>query len=90
MTSRLTLRLVGTITGPLPPTLRARILRFLLLHWRPDTIALEVHCHVSTVYRIEESLFIYGSPFRPQFRPKGAPRRITKDTEDSMAEYLNK
>jgi len=66
------------MTGPLPPSLRARILRFLLLGWRPNAIALEVHCGKSVIYNIKQNLFIYSSPFRPQFRPKGAPRKITE------------
>jgi len=41
------------MTRPLAPALRARILRFLLLGWRPDTITLEVHYYITTVYRIE-------------------------------------
>jgi len=78
------------MTGPLPPSLRARILRFLLLGWRPDAIALEVHYGIRVVYNIEENLFIYGSLFRPQFRPKGAPRKITEVAKNSIAEFLNK
>jgi len=66
------------MTGPLPPSLRARILRFLLLGWRPNAIALEVHYGIRVVYNIEENLFIYGSSFRPQFRPKGALRKISE------------
>ena len=76
------------MTGPLPAFIRSRILRRLLLHWRPDAIAEEVHCHSVTVYRIRENLFIYNSPFRLQFRPKGAPRKITKEAEEGLKEYL--
>jgi len=77
------------MTGPLAPALRARILRFLLLGWRPDAIALEVYCSTRVVYNIEENLFMYGSLFRPQFRTKGAPRKITEAAKNSMAEFLN-
>lgn len=42
-------------TAPVPACIRSRILRHLLLHWHPDAIAQEV----STVYRIQETLFIY-------------------------------
>ena len=59
-------------------------MRYLLLHWRPDLIANEVHYHIATVYRIQESLFIYDTPFRPQFRPKEAPRKLTKAAETSL------
>jgi len=41
------------MTGPLAPALRARILRFLLLGWRPNTIALEVHYGKSIIYNIK-------------------------------------
>ncbi len=74
--------------GPLPASLRSRILRLLLLHWCPKDIAEEVHCHFDTVYRIQENLFMYGSPFRPQFRPKGAPRKVFKAAENGLIAYL--
>ncbi len=76
------------MTDPLAPTLRSKILRLLLLHWRSDAIAEEVHCHFTTVYRIQENLFMYGSPFRSQFRFKGAPRKIFPIAEDSLITYL--
>ena len=75
--------------GPLPASLRSKIIRLLLLQWRPDTIAEEVHCCTATVYSMQESLFIYGSAYRPQFRPKGAPRKISKAAEDSLMHYLS-
>ncbi len=76
------------MTGQLAPALRSKILRLLLLHWRPDVIAEEVHCHFTTVYRIQKNLFIYGSSFRPQFRSKDAPRKIFPVAEDSLITYL--
>lgn len=78
------------MTKPLAPALRSKIVRYLLLHWRPDLIANEVHCHVATVYRIQESLFIYGTPFRPQLRPHGAPRKLTKAAEASLLQYTER
>jgi len=72
------------MTGPLAPSLRARILRFLLLGWRPNTITLEVHYSTRVVYNIEQNLFMYSSSFRPQFRPKGGPRKVTKAAKDSL------
>jgi len=74
--------------GPLPASLRSRILRLLLLHWCPKDIAEEVHCHFDTVYRIQKNLFMYDSLFRPQFRPKGAPRKIFKAAENGLIAYL--
>lgn len=72
----------------LPPSIRSRIVRYLLLHWRPDAIAHEVHCGTSTVYYTQANLFMYGSPFRPQFRPKGMPRKLHKAAEESLTKYL--
>ncbi len=31
---------------------------------------------------------MYGSPFRPQFRPKSAPRKVFPAAEDSLITYL--
>ncbi len=76
------------MTGPLAPALRSKILWLLLLHWCLKAIAEEVHCHFDTVYRFQANLFMYGSPFRPQFRPKGAPRKVFPAAEDSLITYL--
>jgi len=72
----------------LPPYIRSRIVRLLLLHWRPDAIADEVHYCQRTVYYIQENLFMYGSPYRPQFRPKGGPRKLSATAEDSLIRYI--
>ena len=74
--------------GPLPASLRSKILRLLLLQWAPWAIAEEVHCCPATVYNIQENLFMYNSPFRPQFRPKGAPRKVFKAAENGLIAYL--
>ncbi len=66
----------------------SKILRLLLLHWAPWAIAEEVHCCPATVYNIQENLFMYKSPFRPQFRPKGAPRKVFKAAENGLIVYL--
>ena len=76
------------MTGPLTPALRSKILRLLLLHWIPSAIAEEVHCHRNTVYTMQENLFMYDSPFRPQFRPKSAPRKVFPAAEDFLITYL--
>ena len=76
------------MTGPLAPALRSKILRLLLLHWIPLVIAEEVHCHRNIVYTMQENLFMYDSSFRPQFRPKGAPRKVFPAAEDSLITYL--
>ncbi len=44
------------MTDQLASTLRSKILRLLLLHWRSDVIAEEVHCHFTTVYRIRPAV----------------------------------
>ena len=31
---------------------------------------------------------MYGSPFRPQFRPKGGPCKLCTAAEESLAEYM--
>jgi len=74
--------------GPLPASLRSRILRLLLLHWAPWTIAEEVHCCSATVYNIQENLFMYNSSFRSQFRLKEAPRKMFKTAENDLIAYL--
>lgn len=57
---------------PLSAPVRSKIVRYLLLHWCPDAIALEVLCSLNTVYNVQENLFIWGSSCRPTFRPEEA------------------
>jgi len=76
------------MTGPLPAAIRFRIVRLLLLHWQPPAIAEEVHCCPRTVYSIRENIFMYSSPFKPQFRPKGALRKVFKAAENGLIAYL--
>ena len=77
------------ITGPsLPPIIRSRIVRLLLLDWCPDAIADEVHCHVSTVYRMLDNMFRYGTPSKPHFRVSGCPRKITVAAEKGLLAAL--
>ena len=72
----------------LPLALRSRIVRYLLLHWRSQSIADEVHCGLRTVYEIQENLFIYGSAFKPRRRVMGGPRKVHRVAEESLAAYL--
>ena len=72
----------------LPPPIRSKIVRLLILHWRPDAIAEDVHCGRSTVYEIQENLFLHGSPFKPQLRLKDGPRTLHKAFADSLVKYL--
>jgi len=76
------------MTGPLPAAIRSRIVRLLLLHWQPLVIAEEVHCCSRTVYSILENIFMYSSPFKPQFRPKEVPRKVFKAAENDLIAYL--
>ena len=78
----------AAMTDQLASTLRSKILRLLLLHWRSDVIAEEVHCHFTTVYRFQKNLFMYDSSFRSQFRFKDASWKIFSITEDSLITYL--
>ena len=66
----------------------SQIFRYLLLHWKPDAIVETVHCCVKTVYNIEENLFMYGSPYRLQFRSKGGPRKLHTAAEKSLVKYF--
>ena len=75
-------------THGLPAIIRSKILRLLLLNWRPGAIADEVHCHASTVYRILENLYIYGTPSRPHRCPLGGPRKISLAAEKALLATL--
>ena len=72
----------------IPSTIRSRITRLILLHIQPKVIAQECNCAVSTVYQIQENIFMYHSPFRPSFRKQGKPRSITKAAGESLIEYI--
>ena len=76
------------MTGPLSASIRSRIVRLTLLHWQSPAIVEEVHCCPRTVYSIRENIFMYSSPFKPQFRPKGAPRKVFKAAENGLIVYL--
>ncbi len=43
-----------------------KIVRYLLLHWRSNIIAAEVHCHVFVVYKIQINFFVYERFTRSQ------------------------
>ncbi len=87
-TSKLILTCFSAMTGSLPAAIRSKILRLLLLHWRPKDIAEEVHCHFDIVYRIQKNLFMYDSSFRSQFRLKEASRKMHKTAENDLIVYL--
>lgn len=72
----------------IPPILRSRIVRFLLMHWRPEDIAREVNCHKRTVQKIQENMLLYGSLFIPHRRKMGRPRRTTLGQEQSLIRFI--
>lgn len=75
--------------APLPAAIRLSVTRFLLLHWRPDAIAAELHISPASVYRIQENWFIYGAPNPPRLRGKGGGTpRVSKAAEDDLIKYL--
>ncbi len=79
---------LSAMTDPLPAAIRSRIVRLLLLHWQPLAIVEEVHCCSRTMYSILENIFMYSSSFKPQFRPKEAPRKVFKAAENGLIAYL--
>ena len=74
----------------LSPALRSKVIRLLLLQWRPEAIAKTVHCSWRTVYNIQESLLIYGTAYAPSHRPNGRPMKMTKAMEESLLAYLDR
>ena len=68
--------------------LLVRILRFLMLGWRPDVIASECRVHFVTVYRMRSNLAMYGGPRAPQLRRLGRTRRLTVADEEALLENL--
>lgn len=76
------------MTKALAPALRGQIVRLLLLRWPPDDIAEVVHCGKSTIYLMQQNLFVCGTPYQPHLRPKGRPRKISTAAGDSLISFL--
>lgn len=72
----------------LPTSMRSKIVRYLLLHWRSDVIAAEVHCNTAIVYNIQFNLFIYDSSCPPKTRRKNASRRVSKAKKNDLIRWL--
>src|SRR2546430_12185280 len=72
----------------LPNDVHARVLRYLLLGWRPDMIAEECKIFRSTVYTIESCLLQHGSIRTPYWKTLGRPRWLTIADEDALFEVL--
>ena len=54
--------------GHLEATTRSMILCYLLLEWRPVTIAEECGIHASTVYALEFNLLRYRTILKPLYQ----------------------
>ena len=54
--------------GHLEATTCSMILHYLLLGWRPVTIAEECSVHASTVYALEFNLLRYGTISKPLYQ----------------------
>jgi hypothetical protein len=80
--------LIKIMIASLSSFIQFKIVRYLLLHWRSNAIAAEVHCHVCVIYKIQANLFIYEQLIRPQIHIKDASRRICKSVEDALIHYL--
>jgi hypothetical protein len=65
-----------------------KIVRYLLLHWRSNAIAAEVHCCVVIVYRVQINLFVYEQFIRFKFHLKDSSHRICKSVENVLIRYL--
>ena len=74
---------------PLDPFLRAKAVRYLLLGWRPQTIADEIHYSLRLIYDIQMNMWRFeGSPTRPRLRKTGRPRDITVAARKGLEAYL--
>jgi hypothetical protein len=65
-----------------------KIVRYLLLHWRSNVIAAEVHCNLIIVYKVQINLCVYEQSIRFKFSFKKASRRICKSVEKTLIQYL--
>lgn len=75
---------------PLDPALRSQIVRLISTWWTDQAIAKELHVGLTSVSRIHRNLRMYGSPTKPQLRPRGCPRKITIAGEESLLEFLRR
>ena len=67
-----------------------KIHRYLLLHWRLDAIADELHCNFAIVYRIQKNMFIYdqATRFTCIYRSRDVSDRISLVAEKFLITYL--
>ena len=79
---------VFALIAPLLASIHSKIIRYLLLYWRPDAIAAEVHCGLLMVYFIQKNLFIYGFPCRPHICQADALQKVSKAAKDDLISWL--
>jgi hypothetical protein len=70
------------------PMRRAKAVQYLLLGWRPDDIAREIHCDVNTIYRMQRNLWMYNAPYASRRQIMGCPRKMTKKAEDLLIQFI--
>ncbi len=63
---------------------RVKAVRYLLLNWRPNDIAREIHCIPNIIYYMQRNLWIYGSSVKPRFRIIECSRKITPADEEIL------
>ena len=80
---------MGAIT---PPSIWAKIVRYLLLCWRSNVIVREIACYLVIVYRIQKNLFLYDDSCRFQsiHHVKGRSDVIHTEAQKSLIQYLEK
>ena len=76
------------MTRTIPSSIRSQLVRLMMVGWQPKAIARAMHCSERTVYEIKFNLLAYGSPFKPHYRPMGAPSKITAAAGDGLIEYI--
>ena len=70
------------------PHVRQRAQLLLESHWRPDAVARDARCHVSTAFRWERKLAIYGDTVIPShLYTHGRSRSITPTALRALLDY---
>ena len=66
---------------------KSKAVHLLRTHWRPDAVAEKSRCSLSTAYRWEQRLLIYGAPADPYRLRTGRPRSIPRAAVESLLQY---
>lgn len=72
------------------PAQRAMGEMLLRLHWTPQNVADELHVSLSSVYRWENRLIMYGTLCSPHSQPAGRPYTIHPAAAHGLLEYYRK